>query len=108
MRAVAWAPLPLCASGTAGGECGDSLTDAQCVGSTWKCPTGTIAASLCGCFDWQPTCSPGTAGGAMRFRDRLADLRGDTGAARTGRCPPTTVPCVLSGDGVAANDGGCP
>jgi len=72
MRAVAWAPLPLCASGTAGGECGDSLTDAQCGRQHVEVSHGTIAASLCGCFDWQPTCSqarPAAHAGPRPSRD---------------------------------------
>jgi hypothetical protein len=99
---------PLCASGTAGGECGDSLTDAQCVGSAWKCPTGTIAASLCGCFDWQPTCSPGTAGGACGSETVSAICGGGHWSCPDGTVSSDDCACVLSGDGGAASDGGCP
>jgi hypothetical protein len=99
---------PLCASGTAGGECGDSLTDAQCVGSTWKCPTGTIAASLCGCFDWRPTCSPGTAGGACTSETVSPICGGGVWSCPAGTVSTDDCACVLSGDGGAVGDGGCP
>jgi hypothetical protein len=99
---------PLCASGTEGGECGDWLTDAQCIGSTWKCPTGTIAASLCGCFDWQPTCSPGTAGGACGSETVSPICAGGHWSCPDGTVSSDDCACVLSGDGGAASDGGCP
>ena len=99
---------PLCASGTAGGECGDWLTDAQCAGSTWKCPTGTIVASLCGCFDWQPTCSPGTAGGACGSETVSPICAGGHWSCPDGTVSSDDCACVLSGDGGAASDGGCP
>jgi hypothetical protein len=100
---------PDCASGTEGGECTDwSGVAASCVGSTWKCPTGMVVMSLCGCFDWRPTCSPGTAGGACTSETVSPICGGGVWSCPDGTVSTNDCACVLSGDGGAVGDGGCP
>ncbi len=45
---------PLCASGTAGGQCGDTVTSATCVGNAWRCGDGQVLASQCACVGRPP------------------------------------------------------
>jgi hypothetical protein len=100
---------PRCFSGTAGEECGDSYEEPQCVGSTWQCPTGTVAESLCGCIGgWKPTCSPGTAGGACTSETVSPICGGGVWSCPAGTVSIDDCACVLSDDGGAAGDGGCP
>ena len=52
-----------CASGTAGGSCGDALTGPDCVDGSWRCPSGTIPVTLCACIGRPPGACTCTAGG---------------------------------------------
>jgi hypothetical protein len=52
-----------CASGTAGGSCGDALTPPDCVDGAWRCPSGTIPMTLCACIGRPPGACTCTAGG---------------------------------------------
>ena len=97
----------LCFGGTAGGQCGDSATNAQCVGRQWKCPIGTIAESLCGCFNSAPICSPGAAGGACGSETVTPICGGGQWNCPDGTVPSDQCACVLSGDAGTAGDGGC-
>jgi len=100
MRAVAWAPLRCVLAGR-GGECGDMLTDAQCVGSTWKCPTGTIAAVSVVCFERQADVAPQARAGGACGSETVSPICGGGTLELPGRdgCPPTTVPACSPGDG---------
>lgn len=52
-----------CASGTAGGSCGDALSSPECVDGSWRCPSGTIPVTLCACVGRPPGACTCTSGG---------------------------------------------
>ncbi len=43
-----------CATGTAGGACGDALVGPDCVDGAWRCPSGTIPVTQCACLGRPP------------------------------------------------------
>lgn len=53
-----------CASGTAGGACGDALTPPSCVGGEWTCAEGMVFVTSCACIGRPPasTCTCTSSG----------------------------------------------
>jgi hypothetical protein len=98
---------PKCASGTAGGECGDIFTSAQCAGGAWKCPTGMVTKNLCGCFNTAPGCHTGTAGGVCGAAITTPTCGGGLWNCPSGMIPSYQCGCVRADD-AGAGDAGCP
>lgn len=77
------APPEDCASGQAGGACGDTVTTRRCADGAWTCPSGTVPVTRCACVGHAPasgcTCAP--SGWACPSRDAGADATSDVADA---------------------------
>lgn len=107
--------MPLCVSGTPGGQCGDGAQNPTCQANLWVCPSGTIPNTQCACTGLRPgcTCSPTgwvcpmacTPGVALSCNDVPAEDAG-IGAA-TGVCSAIGACTCNSGFSVNPATGRC-